>query len=62
MSWTTNQRTFCVSTYLETKSFKPVQAKYRRKFDFNKIPQKSQIHQRVKNLKQKEQYINSVRR
>ena len=36
-----------MSTYLETKSFKSVQAKYRRKFDFNKIPQKSQIYRWV---------------
>ena len=40
MSWTSEQRTFCVIEYLQTKSFKSVQAKYRRKFDFNKIPQK----------------------
>ena len=48
MSWTTKQRTFCMSTYLETKSFKSVQAKYRQKFDFNEIPQKCQIYRWVK--------------
>ena len=36
-----------MSTYFETKSFKSVQAKYRPKFDFNKISQKSQIYRWV---------------
>ena len=53
MSWITKQRTFCVNTYSETKSFKSVQAKNRRKFDFNNIPQKSQIYQWVKNFEAK---------
>ena len=34
----------CVTTYLETKSFKTVQAKFRRKFNFNTYPQKCQIY------------------
>ena len=44
MPWTKEEKIFCVTTYLETKSFKTVQAKYRRKFNFNNYPQKSQIY------------------
>lgn len=43
MSWTKEERIFCVTSYLERKSFKTVQAKYHRKFNFNNYPQKSQI-------------------
>ena len=53
MSWKTKQRTFCGSAYLETKSFKSVLAKYRPKFDFNKIHQKSQIYRWFKNFEAK---------
>ena len=38
---------FCVATYLKTKSFKTVQAKFRRKFNFNNNPYQSQIYRRV---------------
>ena len=44
MPWTKEEKIFCVTTDLETKSFKTVQAKYRRKFNFNNYPQKSQIY------------------
>ena len=54
---------FCVTTYLEKKSFKTVQVKFCRKFNFNNYPQKSQIYRwvhkfqatkSVKNLKNAE--------
>ena len=35
---------FCVSTHLETKSFKTVPAKFCGKFNFNNYPQRSQIY------------------
>ena len=44
MLWTREEKIFCVTTYLETKSFKTVQAKFCRKFNFNNYPQKSQIY------------------
>ncbi|KAK7112966.1 hypothetical protein V1264_012336 [Littorina saxatilis] len=51
MPWTKEQKVFCVTTYLETKSFKTVQAKYRRKFHINNYPQKSQIYRWVHKFK-----------
>ena len=47
MPWTTEQKTFCVETYFETKSFKSVQARFRREFNFNNYPDKSQIYRWV---------------
>uniref|UniRef100_UPI00358E2E41 uncharacterized protein n=1 Tax=Myxine glutinosa TaxID=7769 RepID=UPI00358E2E41 len=44
MPWTKEEKLFCVTTYLETKSFKTVQAKFRRKFNFNNYPQKNQVY------------------
>ena len=44
MPWTKEEKIFCVTTYLQTKSFKTVQAKFRQKFNFNNYPQKSQIY------------------
>ena len=44
MPWTKEEKIFCVTIYLATKSFKTVQAKFRRKFNFNNYPQKSQIY------------------
>ena len=41
MPWTREEKIFWV-TYLETKSFKTVQAKFRKKF--NDYPQKNQIY------------------
>ena len=34
---------FCVTTYIETKSYKVVQTRFRRKFNFNTFSEKSQI-------------------
>ena len=44
MPWTKDEKIFCFTTYLETKSFKTVQAKFCRKFNFNNYPRKSQIY------------------
>lgn len=44
MPWTMEEKTFCVTVYLETKSFKTVQAKFRKKFSFNNCPHKFQIN------------------
>ena len=35
---------FCVTTHLETKSFKTLRVKFRKKFNFNNYPQKSQMY------------------
>ena len=43
MPWTKKEKIFCI-TYLETKLFKTVQAKFHRKFNFNNYSQKSQIY------------------
>ena len=48
MSWM--QNIFCAKTYYETKSFMPVQAKYRKNFNFNTFPNKSQIFKLVENF------------
>ena len=44
MPWTREEKIFCVTTYLESKSFKIAQAKSHRKFNFHNYPQKSQIY------------------
>ena len=43
MPTTKDEKILCITTYLETKSFKTVQAKFCRKFSFNNYPQKPQI-------------------
>ena len=48
MPWSMEQKIFCVRTYYETKSFKIVQARFRRKFSFNQFPNRSQIFKLVK--------------
>ena len=48
MPWSMEQKIFCVKTYYETKSFQIVQARFRRKFSFNNIPNRSQIFKLVK--------------
>ena len=55
MSWTTNQRTFCLSLCLETKSFKSVQAKYRHGLISIKFLKKVKFIDGLQNFKQKEQ-------
>ncbi|XP_076039237.1 uncharacterized protein LOC143024328 [Oratosquilla oratoria] len=49
-TWTTKQKVFCVKTYYKTKSFKTVQAKHRRLFNFNYYPNKSKISKWVRNF------------
>ena len=48
MPWSMEQKIFCVKTYYETKSFRIVQARFRRKFSFNQFPNRSQIFKLVK--------------
>ena len=48
MPWSMEQKIFCVKAYYETKSFQIVQARFRRKFSFNKFPNRSQIFKLVK--------------
>ena len=38
MPWTREEKIFCIAVYLETKSFKTVQAKFCRKFNFKNFP------------------------
>ena len=44
MPWTREENIFCITTYLERKSFKTVLGKFCRKFNFDNYPQKSQIY------------------
>ena len=57
MHWTQDENILCV-TYLETKSFKTVQAKFCRKFNFNNYPQKSKIYRWVRKFQAKESVNN----
>jgi len=43
MTWKLEEKVFCVTTYTQTKSYKTVQTRFRRKFNFNTYPGKSQI-------------------
>ena len=43
MAWKLEEKIFCVTTYTETKSYKVVQIRFRRKFNFNTFPGKSRI-------------------
>ena len=45
------EQIFCAKTYHKTKSFKIVQVRYRRKFNFNTFPNRSLIFKLVKNFK-----------
>ena len=51
MPRTREETIFCITTYLETKSFKIVRAKFCRKSNFNNYPQKSQIYHWVHKFK-----------
>ena len=44
MPWTREEKIFCISNYLETKSFKSGQANLCWKFNFNNYSQKSHIY------------------
>ena len=56
------EKTFCVTLYLETKSLKTVQARYRRRFDFNNFPHKFQITRWVKKFKDTGTLIKSTKK
>ena len=51
MAWSIEEKSFCVTLYLETKSLKTVQARHRRRFIFNNFPHKFQITRWVKKFK-----------
>ena len=48
MVWSIERKAFCLTLYLETKSLKTVQVRYRRRFNFNNFPHKFQISRLVK--------------
>ena len=51
MTFTDEEKIFCLTLYLESKWYKSVQAKFRRKFSFNTFPTKSGIHQWISKFK-----------
>ena len=62
MAWPIVGKTFCVTLYLETKSLKTVQARYRRRFNFNNFPPKFQITCCVKKFKDTGTLIKSTKK
>jgi len=42
MAWKLEEKVFCVTTYIQTKSYETVQTRIRRNFNFNTYPGKSQ--------------------
>jgi len=38
MAWKLEEKVFCVTTYIRTKSYKTVQTRFRRNFNFNTYP------------------------
>ena len=62
MAWSIEEKTFCVTLYLETKSLKTVQARYRRRFNFNNFPHKFKLTCWVKNFKDTGTLIKSTKR
>ena len=44
MAWSIEEKTFCVETYFETKSFCAIQRRFRRKFQCRHYPGKRLIH------------------
>ena len=62
MAWLIEEKTFCVTLYLETKSLKTVQARHRRRFIFNNFPHKFQITRWVKKFKDTGTLIKSTKK
>ena len=62
MAWSLQEKTFCVTLYLETKSLKTVQARYRRRFNFSNFPHKFQITLWVKKFKDTRTLIKSTKK
>ena len=62
MAWLIEEKTFRVTLYLETKSLKTVQVRYRRRFDFNNFPHKFQITRWVKKFKDTGTLIKSTKK
>ena len=47
MCWTMERKIFCVTAYCGSKSFKIFQLRYKRKFNYNAFPNRSQIFKLV---------------
>ena len=62
MVWSIEERTFCVTLYLETKSLKTVQVRYCRSFNFNNFSHKFQITHWVKTFKDTGTLITSTKK
>ena len=59
MAWSMEEKTFCVTLYLKTKSLKTVQARYRKRFNFNNF---LQITRWVKKFKDTGTLIKSTKK
>ena len=62
MAWSMEEKTFCVTLYLETKSLKTILARYRKTFNFNDFPHKFQITHWVKKFKDTGTLIKSTKK
>ena len=62
MVWSIEERTFCVTLYLEAKSLKTVQVRYCRSFNFNNFSHKFQITHWVKTFKDTGTLITSTKK
>ena len=62
MVWSIERKAFCLTLCLETKSLKTVQARYRRRFNFNNFPHKFQITRWVKKFKDTGTLIKSTKK
>ena len=62
MAWAIEEKTFCVTLYLETKSLKTVQVRYHRRFNFNNFPHKFQITHWVKKFKDTGTLVKSTKK
>ena len=62
MAWSIEEKTFCVTLYLETKSLKTVQVRYHRRFNFNNFPHKFQITHWVKKFKDTGTLVKSTKK
>ena len=62
MVWSIERKAFCLTLCLETKSLKTVQARYRRRFNFNNFPHKFQITRLVKTFNDTGTLIKSTKK
>ena len=62
MIWSIERKAFCLTLYLEAKSLKTVQARYRRRFNLNNFPHKFQITRLVKTFNDTGTLIKSTKK